>query len=317
LTSATKYLFGPVPSRRFGRSLGVDLTPFKTCSLDCVFCQLGHTTVKTLERREYVPLKDVLVEIGDWMHNGGTADYITLAGSGEPTLHSGFGKLIDFIHANSDIPVALLTNGTTLYSPDVRESAAKADVVKVTMSAYDQESFARLHRPCEGVTFNKLLNGTYAFRRDFKRSLWIEVFLVDGINSDIENVRRIAELTKQIKPDKTQLNTCVRPPCEETAVAVSKDKMDELSRLFEPPAEVISEFRSNCPIIEVNEIDIIEMLRRRPCTAVQVAESFDMHLNEVSKYIGKLLRKGVIRSEGGGAGAFYVAVKSKKELIIQ
>jgi len=259
-----------------------------------------------------VPLKDVLVEIGDWIHEGATADYITLAGSGEPTLHSGFGELIDFIHANSDIPVALLSNGTTLFSPKVREAAAKADVVKITMSAYDQESFARLHRPCEGATFSRLVNGTYAFRRDFKRSLWIEVFLVEGINSDIENVRRIAELTKQIKPDKTQLNTSVRPPCEEIAVAISEDKMVELSRLFEPPAEVISEFSSNCPIIEINEIDIIEMLRRRPCTTVQIAEAFDMHLNEVSKYIGKLLRKGVISSDGGGAGAFYTAVKSKK-----
>ncbi len=264
-----------------------------------------------------MPTEKVLAEIGAWIEGGGKADYITLAGSGEPTLHSGFGEVIDFIHANSDIPVALLTNGTTLYSAEVRKSAAKADVVKVTMSAYDQESFARIHRPCEKATFNRLVNGAYAFRRDFKKNLWIEVFLLDGINSDIENVRRIAELVREVRPEKTQLNTCVRPPAESTAVAVSGDKMSELARLFEPPAEVIAEFRSDCPIIEVNEIDILEMLRRRPCTAVQVAAAFDMHPNEVSKYIGRLLKKKLIYSEGAGAGAHYTALKSKKDLIIR
>ncbi len=306
-----------MPSRRFGRSLGVDLTPFKTCSLDCIFCQLGHTTNKTVERREYVPLENLKRELLAWIHGGGTADYITLAGSGEPTLHSGFGEFIDFIHANSDIPVALLTNGTTLYSAAVRKSAAKADVVKVTMSAYDQESFARIHRPCEKATFNRLVNGTYAFRRDFKKNLWIEVFLLAGFNSSPEDVRRIAEFVRQVKPDKIQLNTCVRPPAESTAVAVTEDKMAELVRLFEPPAEVIAEFRSDCPIIEVNELDILEMLRRRPCTAVQVAAAFDMHPSEVSKYIGRLLRKKLIYSEGGGAGAYYTALKSEKDLIIR
>lgn len=316
MTNATKHLFGPVPSRRFGRSLGVDLTPFKTCSLDCIFCQLGHTTNKTLERREYVPVEKLKRELLAWIHGGGTADYITLAGSGEPTLHSGFGELIDFIHANSDIPVALLTNGTTLYSQEVRKSAAKADVVKVTLSAYDQESFARIHRPCEKATFSRLVNGACAFRMDFKKNLWIEVFLLAGFNSSPEDVRRIAEFVRQVKPDKIHLNTSVRPPSESIAVPLAEGKMSELSRLFEPPAEVVAEFRSDCPIIEVKEIDVIEMLRRRPCTAVQIAEAFDMHPNEVSKYVSNLLHKKLICAEGRGVGAFYKAVKSKKEQAI-
>lgn len=317
MTKTTKYLFGPVPSRRFGRSLGVDLTPFKTCSLDCVFCQLGHTTNKTIERREYVPTEKVLMEIGAWIEGGGKADYITLAGSGEPTLHSGFGEIIDFIHSSTDFPVALLTNGTTLHLPEVRAAAAKADVVKVTLSAYDQESFARIHRPCEKATFNRLVNGTYAFRRDFKKNLWIEVFLLAGFNSSPDDVRCIAEFVRQVKPDKIHLNTSVRPPSENIAVPVAEDKMSELARLFEPPAEVVAEFRSNCPIIEVNEIDILEMLRRRPCTAVQIADAFDMHLNEVSKYIGSFLRKKLICSDGTEASAYYTAVKSEKDSIIR
>ena len=313
-----KHLFGPVPSRRFGRSLGVDLTPFKTCTLDCVFCQLGHTTSKTCQRCEYVPLGELKKELLSWIREGGTADYISLAGSGEPTLHNGFGELIDFIHANSDIPVALLTNGTTLYSPDVRESAAKADVAKVTMSAYDQESFVRLHRPCEGVTFNKLVNGTYAFRRDFKKSLWIEVFLVEGINSDIDNVRRIAALVGSLKPDKIHLNTSVRPPSEETATAVSEERMIELASPFDMcPNVIIPKFNSISPGDELNEVDILEILRRRPCTAVQIAEAFDMHMNEVAKYISRLLYKKLIYSDDRGIGAYYSAVKSKEELVLR
>jgi len=304
-----KYLFGPVPSRRFGRSLGVDLTPFKTCSLDCVFCQLGHTTNKTVERREYVPVGKVLLEIGDWIRSGGKADYITLAGSGEPTLHSGFGEVIDFIHASTDIPVVLLTNGTTLHLPEVRADAARTDVVKVTLSAWDQESFELIHRPCPGLKFGRQLEGTCRFRDEFNGRLWLEVLLLEGLNSAPEDVGRIAKLIRRIRPDKTQLNTCVRPPAESTAVAVAEDKMAELAGLFAPPAEVIAEFRSECPSVKVNEDAIIEMLRRRPCTAVQVAAVFDMHPNEVSKYIGKLLQEKLICSEGKGANSYYSAVK--------
>lgn len=130
------HLFGPVPSRRFGRSLGIDLTPYKTCSFDCIFCQLGKTTVKTLERREYVPAAEVIEELDDWIKSGGEADYITLSGSGEPTLHSRFGEIIEFARGASSIPVALLTNGSTLGIPEVRAAAAKADVVKISLSGH-------------------------------------------------------------------------------------------------------------------------------------------------------------------------------------
>ena len=124
-----RYLFGPVPSRRFGRSLGVDLTPYKTCCHDCVFCQLGRTTNKTIRRREYVPTERVIEELKHWLSSDGQADYITLSGSGEPTLHTGFGKILDFIRTNTDIPAALLTNGAMLYLPAVRQAASTANVV--------------------------------------------------------------------------------------------------------------------------------------------------------------------------------------------
>ncbi|VBB45429.1 hypothetical protein TRIP_B350380 [uncultured Desulfatiglans sp.] len=136
-----KYLFGPVPSRRFRRSLGVDLTPYKTCSLDRVYCQIRRTTSRTVVPGEYVPAQEVIAEIGAWFGNGGTAIYITLSGSGEPTLHARFGEVLEFIRSRGEIPAVLLSNWTQFHLPQVREAAWKADVVKVTLSAWDQASF--------------------------------------------------------------------------------------------------------------------------------------------------------------------------------
>ena len=147
-----RYLFGPVPSRRFGRSLGIDLTPHKTCSLDCVFCQLGRTPKKTLERKVYVSTTDVIDEIDVWMQTDGNADYLTLSGSGEPTLHAEFGRILAHLR-NQPIPSVLLTNGTLLNLPEVRDAAALAGVVKVSLSAWDQKSFEWVNRPHPQLEF--------------------------------------------------------------------------------------------------------------------------------------------------------------------
>ena len=302
-----RYLFGPVPSRRFGRSLGVDLTPHKTCSFDCVFCQLGRTTHKTIERKEYVPVNEVLEEIDDWLKKGGPADYITLSGSGEPTLNSRFGEVIAFVRKNSNIPVLLLTNGTTLYCREVREAACHANVVKVSLSAWDDDSFQNVNRPCQGLKFDQLVEGQKLFRSQFKGELRMEVFILKGINSLPADVRKIADLTKQIKPDRIQLNTAVRPPAEEYAVALPREHMEELANLFEPPAEIIAEFSTNhAADIQANEKTILAMLQRRPCTAEQIAKVFSMHVNEVSKYIGKLMRTGQIRVDHKNGNVYYV-----------
>ncbi len=142
-----KYLFGPVPSRRFGRSLGVDLIPYKTCSMNCVFCQLGRTSKTTVTRKEYVSTDLVKEELKYWLKTNKNADYITLSGSGEPTLHTRFGEILEFIRTNTNIPAVLLTNSTMLYLPEVREAAALADIVKISLSAWDQASLRRVNRP--------------------------------------------------------------------------------------------------------------------------------------------------------------------------
>lgn len=302
------HLFGPVPSRRFGRSLGVDLTPFKTCSLDCTFCQLGQTTQKTTARDEYVPTQTVLAELKDWLEADGQADVVTLAGSGEPTLHSNFGEIITFLRENCSIPVLLLTNGTFLHLPEVRKAASAAHMVKASLCAWNEDSFCCVNRPCAGVTLENLVRGEAAFSQEFAGTFYLEVFLLWGISSTPHDVKRIAALAAEIAPDHTQLNTAVRPPAEDFAVALPQKRMQDLVALFSPEAEVIAEFSAGeAPDIQANETTIIAMLKRRPCTAKQIAAVFNMHLNEVSKYIGKLTRTGRINGVQEGNGTYYSA----------
>lgn len=304
-----QFLFGPVPSRRLGRSLGVDLTPFKTCTLDCIFCQLGRTTCMTIDRREYVPAGKVKDELRTWAGSGGKADHVTLSGSGEPSLHSRFGEVLGWAREQTGLPVVLLSNGTLFWLPEVREAACHADIVKLSLSAWDRVSFERIHRPHPDLAFPRIVEGCRAFREQFKGRLWIEVFLVAGANSAPGDVEKIAALAESIGPDEVHLNTAVRPPSEECARALPQEDMEALTGLFHPTAKVMAEFSSDRSAdVAANEGTILAMLRRRPCTARQMAGVFGMHMNEMSKYLGKLSRAGKIRSEGGGPGGYWVAV---------
>lgn len=304
-----KYLFGPVASRRFGRSLGVDLLPLKTCTLDCVFCQLGRASSSNPNREEYVPTQDVLAELGYWLHYGGQADFITLSGSGEPTLHTRFGEVLEFIKAQTLIRSLLLTNGTLLHMPEVRQAACVANVVKVSLSAWDQVSFERVNRPPAGITFDKLLQGERDFRAAFSGELWMEVFVIAGINSAPRDMDKIARLAGEIGPDRIQLNTVARPPAEEFALAVPREEMQSLSRLFDPPAEVVAEYRAAHKTGRPMDTEaILAMLRRRPCTAEQIAEAFDLQVNEVAKCVGELRKADKIREDRRQRQTYYIVI---------
>jgi len=306
------YLFGPVPSRRFGRSLGVDLSKPKTCSLDCVFCQIGRTSSLSVERKEYVSTGDVISELKDWLKTDGQADYITLSGSGEPTLHSHFGEVLAFIRENSSIPALLLTNGTMLYLPEVRKAASHANIVKASLSAWDNASYALVNRPHPDLLFDLLVEGEKVFRAEYTGKLFLEVFLIKGMNARPEEVKRIAALAHDINPDRVQLNTAVRPPAEDYALPLTREEMEGLSGLFDPEAEIIAEFTArHGSHFEANQDAILAMLERRPCTAEQIAEVFGMHLNEVSKYLGKLTGNQQITLEQRN-GLTYYTVPSKK-----
>ncbi len=306
MRSKCQHLYGPVLSRRFGRSLGVDLTPFKTCTFDCIFCQLGHTTRRTVVRRPYVLAGKVIEGLDDWLAADGCADYIALAGSGEPTLNSDFGEIIEYAARTVPMPVALLTNGSLLCDPDVRAGAAQAHVVKVSISAGDSFMLDHINRPHRGVVFKKLIEGLWQFRDEFKGKLWVEVFLVWGANTSVKDVTRIAELVRSLKPEKVHLNTAVRPPCEGYAYAVPESHALALRRFFDPPAEVIADYCGEASARNrVRESDIFNMLKRRPCTLEQICRVFGLHRNEASKYLGKLLRAGRVREQRNQSDVYY------------
>jgi wyosine [tRNA(Phe)-imidazoG37] synthetase (radical SAM superfamily) len=300
-----KHLFGPVPSRRFGRSLGIDLTPYKTCSLDCVFCQLGRTPQKTLHRDVYVPTRDVISEVERWMQEDGNADYLTLSGSGEPTLHSQYGEILDFLRGQP-IPSALLTNGSLFTLPEVLEAARLAHVVKISLSAWDQKSYEWVNRPHERLNFDEIVSSLEKFREKYTGQLWIEVFLVAGINATAAHVEKISRLVKRLKPDRIHLNTIVRPPAEDFAAAVSSERLEMLSPMFDPPAMIATGYQSNrSHKAKADEAKILSMLKRRPCTIQQIQDAFDMHINEVSKTLGLLMRRNLVKTDWRSQDVYY------------
>lgn len=314
MNNTYRHLFGPVPSRRLGRSLGIDLTPFKTCSFDCIFCQLGRTTDKTISRREYVPTDAVIAELDAWLAAGNTADYLTLSGSGEPTLNSEFGWVIRFLRNRTSIPVALLTNGSLLSDPQVREAAAEANVVKVSLSAWDDTSLQHVNRPHRSIKFDTLYDGIHQFRKTFNGELWVEVFLLWGTNTALSDVLKIAERVQALKPTRVQLNTAVRPPCEDYAYAVPRHRMEDLARLFNPEAEIMAEYSSQTSSgIQSTEVDMLGMLERRPCTLDQICRVTGLHPNEASKYLGKLTRTGQVQEHHKQGDVYFSGMHTHKE----
>lgn len=247
-------------------------------------------------------------EIRRWRDEGGRADYATLSGSGEPTLHSGFGEILRFLKTELPCPAVLLSNGSLFHLPEVREAAGHADVVKLSLSAWDEASFRLVNRPHPDLDFERHLAGLRAFRPTYAGQIWLEVFLIEGVNSAPETVQRIAALAASIAPDQIHLNTAVRPPADASVQPVTLEKLNVLAALFHPRATVIASFSSRLgDDLAVNEDRLLDMLRRRPCTARQIADVFGLHLNEVAKYTGNLLRMRQIQTLRRGGEIFFEA----------
>ena len=184
MTNRKKFFYGPVPSRRLGLSFGVDIVPFKVCTLDCVYCQLGKTLTKTIERMDYGPIEPILAELRETLDKGLNTNFITIAGSGEPTLNLRLGELIEGIKKITDIPVAVLTNGTLFYQKDVRNDCAKADVVMPSLDAGDEETFQQINRPHGDINIKNLISGLSKFRDEFNGQIWLEVFFIENFNGN-------------------------------------------------------------------------------------------------------------------------------------
>jgi len=304
-----KYLYGPVPSRRLGRSLGIDIVPFKLCTLDCVYCQLGRTTEITLERGDFVPIDAVLAELREKLSEAFVADYITISGSGEPTLNLHLGELVEGIKKITTIPVAILTNGTLLFREDVRADCAKADVVLPSLDAGDEQTFQKINRPHKNISIKKLIDGLSEFRKEFTGQIWLEVFLVGNLNTDIEQIDKIKDAIERIRPDKIQLNTAVRPTADADIRRLDAEKLQAIATRLGPKCEVVADFSHHYTdkYAENMAEDVLSMLKRRPCSLNDICSALGIPHNEALKYISHFQGQGRIESEHKDGTTFFKA----------
>lgn len=301
-------VFGPVPSRRLGISLGVDLIPYKTCSYDCIYCELGRTAKKTMAREEYVSRKLVMEQLEDYLAASDISlDYITLSGSGEPTLNSEIGWVIRGIKKLTSVPVAVLTNGSLLFMEQVREDLLDADVVLPSLDAVSPFVFKYINRPHSKLQIEKIIEGLVDFRKEFKGQIWLEVLFCRAVNDDKHEIKKMVEMIEKINPDKVQLNTAVRPPVEGFAFALSEEQLQDIKEMMGERAEIIPDFDkvTNKAFHPNIEDEIVNLIRRRPCTTDDISRSLGIHLNEAVKYINKLVKDKRIRYKSYGHKDYY------------
>ena len=291
------HIYGPVPSRRLGFSLGIDLVPYKTCSFDCVYCQLGRTTDKTVERKEWIPREEVLLQIKEALAIKGRIDYLTFSGSGEPTLHAGLGWLIEEAKKVSEIPVAVLTNGSLLFREDLRGELLAADLVVPSLDAATQETLEKVNRPHSSLNMQKIIEGLLQFSREFKGKIWLEIMLVKGINDSQEEIESMVRVVEEMQPHKVHLNTVVRPPSEDYARPLTAPELERIKVSFGGRCEIIAGFRGRREEAYVQDVegDILELVHRRPVTLRDISRSLGLHENEVIKYLQVLEERGKVR----------------------
>jgi wyosine [tRNA(Phe)-imidazoG37] synthetase (radical SAM superfamily) len=292
-----KHIYGPVASRRLGLSLGVDLVPLKTCTYNCVYCQLGWTANQTLKRGQYVAIQEILAELERKLATGSLPDYITLAGGGEPTLNSGIGCLINKIKNMTDIPLAILTNGSLLWMREVQDEFMRADLVLPSLDVGNESLFQYVNRPHADIGFDLMVNGLAEFTERFPGAVWLEVLLLTGVTGIPSEVGKIAALTEKIKPERVQLNTVSRPAVENFAYAVDKDHLVDLSRLFTGTVEVINDSDFYSPIMSANETtdaEILALLSRRPCTVDDICAGLGLIPHDAIKRLEALAKQKAV-----------------------
>ena len=291
--------------------MGVDLVPLKTCTFDCIYCQLGSKGEPTLKRAAYVTADEIEAELEEALAESPCPDYITLAGSGEPTLNSDLREIVARIKRMTDVPVALLTNGSLFYRARVREECRDVDLLLPSLDAGNEQMFRYVNRPHPDLTLELLVDGLSAMRDEFDGEIWLEVFILLGVNSFAAQVRELQGQVERIRPDRIQLNTAVRPPAEKFAYPVARKRLEEISGILGPRCEIIADV-GPAELEEEGgrgETEVLTMLLRRPCTVQDIARGLSMHRNEVVKCVQKLLKQELVEARREGSEVYYYATR--------
>lgn len=309
-----QYLFGPVASRRLGMSLGIDLVPYKTCSLNCIYCESGATTNLTAERREYVPTAAVIRQLDELLSGKPDIDYLTFSGAGEPTLHAGMGKIVDSIKTNyPEYKICLLTNATMFSRSEIFAEISDIDLIVPSLDAGCVEEYLKINRPTQACDYKSFIAGLMQFSNNFAGEIWLEIFIVPGINDSDAAIKRFAKLTRQIKPAKVQLNTLDRPGCVPWIKAASSETIMRFVPVLETicPVEAVGPFKYRTPhvvgtqSVKAAKQRIMELIARRPCTMTDMRETLGLSSNLLTQALDKLATQGNIKIDKSERGEFY------------
>ncbi len=306
-----KHLFGPVRSRRLGRSLGVDMIPFKTCNCNCVYCECGGSPTISHTRAEYIPSEELIGELDRYLSGRPGIDYITFAGSGEPTLNSALGTVLKFVKNRFPLyRTALLTNGILFHLAEVREEALPFDLICPSLDGVTPEVFNRINRPYPGLDLPKILDGLTEFSRSFKGQLWIEVFIVPGINDTREELKLFREVLTAIQPTRVQLNSLDRPGACDWVTPADFKTLSAIAQFLQPlPVEIIarSSAAAQQPFSHPENLDgtILHQLKRRPATVEEIAVMCSATINDIRPIIGRLTEDGRLSETKVNGRNFY------------
>lgn len=314
--SDMKYIFGPVPSRRLGLSLGVDLLPPKTCNMDCIYCELGKGRGTVCQVREYTPFEEIRDEIQRVAVENPTGfDCLTFTASGEPTLHSRLGELIEFARATCGKPIVVLTNAGLVGRKEIRRNLSQADFILPSLDAATAKAFRKINRPDPCIKLEEVINGLSRLKQEMQGQMWLEILFVQGINDSPQEVRALKDAVSRIQPDRVQLNTVVRPPAEDFARPVPRRRMEEIRSELGHGAEIIVDFTSRLREGSslLLESEILDVLKRRPLSCKDIKELFGEY-KKVDEILARLMKDGLIDKKQVASSFFYCTSSREDQL---
>lgn len=308
-------VFGPVPSRRLGFSLGVDLIPRKYCTFDCIYCQVGKTTNKETERQNFYDPDSVVREVIQKAKKARHIDFISLSGSGEPTLNAGIGTILSELKRRISIPLTVITNGSLLFREDVRKDLIQADVVLPSLDAANEATFERINCPHSSLQFNQLVNGLKAFRREYKGLIWLEIMLIKNINDSPQDIEILKTIVNKLEADKVQLNTVTRPPVDSSALEVGSLELATISQNIGAGCEVISTFKKKVGFRDLDEWEraVVAVLKRRSLSLDDIVRTTGIAEVQAGRRLNRLAREKKVKAIEFNGRLFYLANDEENE----